>query len=143
MNHLISSRRTAAALICRFSSGIDSTKQSPRFVKHSRPTSVWRASFPSTDVFCTSPMICSCVVLSNLDGVFVGLLFACNKLGGTTQENVANAILRTRAPSCAVNLYFVTGRNCGNENTLNCSSDAIRTRCGAVPGPDNSSGTPA
>lgn len=123
---------------------MDSTRQSPKLVRHSKPTSVWVGNAKS-DAFWASFTAFSWATVwlaSGLDGVFTGL-FEWIRLAGTVHENDANDILRTRAPSWAVSLYFVTGFNCGKENTLNCSSEAMRTRCGNVPGPDNSSGTPA
>lgn len=47
-------------------------------------------------------------------------------------EKVPKAIRRTRAPSCAVNLYFPYGFSDGSVKILNCSSEAIMTRCACV-----------
>ena len=41
----------------------------------------------------------------------------------------ATATLRTREPSCAVNLVFLSGLRDGRVNNLNCSSETISTRC--------------
>lgn len=96
----MSSRLTAAALICFFNSGMENTKQSPAFVRHKRPTSVCVSGIDgSTDVFSWAG------VLSVFDGLF-SKLFA--MFGGTTHENRANDMRRTRTPSSAVNLYLTT-----------------------------------